>query len=236
MPVLLIAIGTIAFRAVEGVAWFDALYLSTATLTAIGSDRSLLSTEGRALTIVLALGGIFTFALAATEVLRTVITGELRDYWEKRGMARRIERLEQHVIVCGYGRVGRYACAHLVSAGVPFVVVDRREAPLAAALAAGGCPVLGDATTEGTLRRAGIARARAVVAAVGSDAENVLIVLTARLLCPEVPIVARAAEEDAVPKLRGAGATNTVSPHALGGGRMIELVLDGKGRNVTASG
>jgi voltage-gated potassium channel len=175
--------------------------------------------------MVLAVGGIFTFAVAATEVLSTVLSGELRDYWGKRRMRRRIGALDQHVIVCGFSHVGQHVCGDLLDEGVPVVVIDRNEASLAAALEAGAHPLLGDATADATLTRAGIARARALVAVAGTDSDNVLITMTARLLRPTLTIVSRAEEEDTVPKLLRAGATQTVSPDALAGGRIAQAVL-----------
>lgn len=224
VPVLLIGAGTVGYRLIEGWSWFDSFYVSAATLTSIGADHPR-STWGRAFTIALAVGGIFTVALAATEVLRVLFTGELRNYLEKHRMDKRIDDLERHVIVCGYGRVGRQACAELLIAGVPFVVIDRQEGPLTAARDAGAHPLAGDATADFILRRAGIDRARALLAAAGTDPDNVLITMSARLLNPTLPIVARVAEEAIVPKLLRAGATHTVSPYAIGGGRMAQAVL-----------
>jgi voltage-gated potassium channel len=140
-------------------------------------------------------------------------------------MGRRIEALERHVIVCGFGRVGRHVCADLLGCGVPFVVIDRLDAALAAAREAGAHPLRGDATADATLRQAGIERARALIAVAGTDPDNVLITMTARLLRPTLPIVARAEEEATVPKLLRAGATRTVSPHAIVGGRVAQAVL-----------
>jgi voltage-gated potassium channel len=225
VPVLLIAVGAVGYRAIEGWSWFDAFFVSVATLTTIGHEVHPASIHGRVFTLALALGGIFTVALTATEVLRTLITGELRDYLEKRRMEKRIDALEQHVIVCGYGRVGRHTCAHLLETGIPSVVVDHSDVPLAAARDAGAHPISGDATTDSTLRRAGIARARALVAAAGSDSDNVLITMTAHLLNPTLPIVARALEESTIPKLLRAGATSTISPYAIVGRRMAEAVV-----------
>jgi voltage-gated potassium channel len=225
VPVVMIGVGTVGYHLIERWSWFDAFYMTVTTLTSIGYEISPLTTEGRTFTIVLALGGIFTVALAATEILRTIVTGELRDYWGKRRMQKRIEDLEQHVIVCGYGRVGRHVCADLLSAGISFVVIDRKESELAAAGEAGAHPVSGDATTDAILRRAGIARARALIAVAGTDSDNVLITMSARLLHPTLPIVARAEEESTTPKLLRAGATKTVSPYAVGGGRMAQAVL-----------
>jgi voltage-gated potassium channel len=224
--VLLIASGTVGYRSFERWSWFDAFYVTVTTLTSIGyGDRSPVSTAGRVFTLALALGGIFTVALAATEILSTIVSGELREFLGKRRMEKRIEALEQHVIVCGYGHVGRHACAGLLGGGVPVVVIDRRDAPLAAATDAGALAVQGDATADPILRSAGIERARALIAVAGTDPDNVLITMTARLLRPALPIVSRAEEEAIVPKLLRAGATRTVSLHALVGGRMAQAVL-----------
>jgi voltage-gated potassium channel len=225
VPALLIVVGTVGFHLIERWSWFDAFYTSVTTLTSIGYERYALSVQGRVFTMALALGGIFTVAVAASEILRTIITGELRDYRGRRRMEKRIDRLERHVIVCGLGRVGRHVCADLRAAGVAFVVIDRAEAVLAGALEAGGLPVSGDATVDATLRRAGIQRARALIAVAGTDSDNVLITMTARLLHPTLTIVARAEEEATVCKLRRAGATRTISPYAVGGGCMAHAAL-----------
>jgi voltage-gated potassium channel len=226
VPVFLIGFGTLGYRLLEGWSWFYSFYVSVITLTSIGyGERNPLSTSGRVFTMVLALGGISAVAVAATELLSTIITGELRDFWDKWRMGRRIEALDQHVIVCGYGHVGQHVCAELLGAGAAVVVIDRRDPALATASDAGALVVLGDASADATLSRAGIARARALVAVAGTDSENVLITMTARLLCPLLPIVSRAEEETAVPKLERAGATRTVTPDAIAGGLMAQAVL-----------
>ena len=139
-PALLIGLGTVGYRVLEGWSWFDSFYVAVITLTSIGyGQRAPLTIAGRVFTMVLALGGIFTVAFVATKLLSTIVTGELRDFWGKRRMARRIDALEQHVIVCGYGHVGQHVCADLLAAGVPVVVIDRGDAALAAA-ARGGRP------------------------------------------------------------------------------------------------
>lgn len=226
VPALLIGAGTVGFRSLEGWSWFYSFYVAVITLTSIGyGERNPLSTPGRVFTMVLALGGIFTVAVAATELLGTIITGELRDYWGKWRMGKRIHTLRQHVIVCGYGHVGQHVCADLLGGGVPVVVIDRQDAPLAVARDAGAHPVLGDATVDSTLSQAGIQRARALVAVAGTDSENVLITMTARLMRPAMAIVSRAEEKATVPKLLRAGATRTVSPDAIAGGHMAQAVL-----------
>jgi voltage-gated potassium channel len=226
VPVLLIASGTIGYHAIEHWPWFNALYATVITLTSIGYEGThALSTAGRIYTMVLAAGGIFTVAVAATEILGMIITGEFRDYRQRRRMRKRIEGLEQHVIVCGHGRVGQNVCTALRESGVPHVVIDRREDALAEARDQGALAVLGDATADATLRAAGIEHARALITTAGADPDNVLITMTARLLSPALPIVARAQEETTVPKLLRAGATRTISPQAVVGGRLAQAVL-----------
>ena len=226
VPALLIAAGTVGYRWIEGWSWFDAFYVAVITLTSIGyGDRPPITTAGRVFTLALALGGIFTLAVAATELLSTIVTGELREFWGRWRMRKRIKALRQHAIVCGYGQVGQHVCTDLLGGGVPVVVIDRRDALLAAAHDAGAHTLPGDATADATLREAGIVRARALIAVAGTDPDNVLITMTARLLHPTLPIVARAQEETSVPKLLRAGATRTVSSHAIVGGRMAQAVL-----------
>lgn len=226
MPAVLIGAGTVGYHLIEGWPWFYSLYVSTITLTSIGyGERNPLSNAGRMFTLILAVGGIFMFALAVTELLSIVVTGELREFWERGRMRRRLATLKQHVIVCGYGHVGQHVCADLLRAGAAVVAIDRLEAPLAAAADAGAYRLQGDATTDDILTRAGIQRARALITVAGNDSDNVLITMTARLLCPALPIVARAEDAETLPKLVRAGATRTVSPHALAGGRMAQAVL-----------
>jgi len=187
---VLIGIGTVGYRFLEGWSWFNSFYVAVITLTSIGhNETATLSTSGHLFTLALALGGIFTVAIAATELLTTVITGELRSFWWTWRMSKRIEALEQHVIVCGYGHIGQHVCADLLAGGAPVVVIDRRETTLETARDAGALLLVGDATADATLSRAGIARARALVAVSGTDSDNILITMTARLLCPRLPIV-----------------------------------------------
>jgi voltage-gated potassium channel len=226
LPPVLVGVGTVGYRLTERWSWFDSFYVAVITLTSLGyGDKHAFSMAGRVLTIALALGGVSTVAVAATELLGMIVTGELRDYLGKWRMGKRIDALEEHVIVCGYGHVGQHVCADLVAAGVPVVAIDRLAPTLEAARDAGVNPLIGDASADATLRAAGIDRARALVAVTGTDADNVLVTMTARLLRPLMTIVSSVQDEATTPKLVRAGATRTASPAAIAGGRMAQAVL-----------
>ena len=218
--------GTFGFRVIEGWPWFDALYMAVITLTTIGfAELHPLSLAGRSFTMALALGGVFCVFYATAEVLRAYTTGELKRLWEKRLMEKQLNGLSGHVIVCGFGRVGRLVAQEFIQAKIPFVVVDRDATELADLQRPQGVALLGDATNDDVLKQAGIGRARALVAALSSDADNLFITMSARLLNDKLPIVARADEEGATRKLERAGATRVVSPYHLGGMRVAQAVL-----------
>ena len=226
VPLALIAGGTIGYHWIERWSWFYAFYVAVMTLTSIGhSEAQPLSNIGRVFTMLLALGGISTFALAATQLLSLIVTGALRDSRNEKRMQKQIDALSHHVIVCGYGDVGRHVCADLFRDGVPVVVIDREPALVAEAAKAGVLALSGDATTDAALEQAGIRRARALIAAAGTDGENVLVTMTARLLHAKLPIIARVEEEATSAKLVRAGATLTVSPYAIAGGRMARAIV-----------
>jgi voltage-gated potassium channel len=226
VPLAFIVAGTVGYRVVERWHWFDAFYVAVITLTSMGhATEYAFSRGGRLLTVSLALGGIWTIAVAATQLLGMILTGELRGFAQRRRMEKRIAALEQHVIVCGFGRVGHRLCADLTEAGVPVAVIDRRDGALEAARQVGAHLVLGDATTDAALTTAGIDRARAVVAVTGSDADNLLITMTARQLRPQMTILSSAHDEGTMPKLLRAGATGGASPAAIAGHHLAAALL-----------
>ena len=226
VPFALVSLGALGYHLIEGWSLFDALYMAVTTLTTIGyGEVHPLTAAGRAFTMVLALGGIFTIFFTTAEFLRAVISGELSSHLGRHRMEKKIAHLSNHVIVCGYGRVGQQVCQEFAAAGVPFVIIDSDAQRLADFAVPVGHPLVGDATEDTVLREAGIERARAVVVVVASDADNVFITMSARLLAERVPIVARAEDAASIPKLVRAGASRVVSPHVLGGGRVAQAVL-----------
>jgi voltage-gated potassium channel len=229
LVVLVVAVGTLGYHWLwrdTGGTWMDALFMTVTTITTIGyGEVRPLTTAGRLFTIFLAFTGIGSLFYTLGVVMEYLVSVRLADPMGRRRMERRIGQLEGHVIVAGMGRVGRQAAVELHEAATPFVVVDPREESVHHATERGYLTLLGDATEDEVLKRAGIERARGLIATTGSDATNTYIVLSARVLKPDLYIVARAADEAGVTKLGRAGANRAVSPYAIGGHRLAHLML-----------
>jgi len=196
----------------------DAVYQTVTTVTTVGfREVRPLGTAGKVFTIALITAGVGTALYAFSVVLESLVEGHLRQHFERRRMEREIARMSGHVIVCGWGRVGRSAAAYLAGQGAAVVVVDIDPQRVAEA----AHPALtGDVTDDEVLRKAGIMRARALVAAINTDAENVYVTLSARSLRPDLVIIARARNEASEAKLLRAGATRVVNPQRIGGQRI----------------
>src|SRR6478672_2005336 len=228
MPVVLMAFGTVGYRVIEGPSWslLDALYMTAITLTTVGfQEVHPLSPQGRVFTIVLCLVGVFMLFFTAIEIIRAAVTGELQQAYGRHRMERSLAGLRDHFIVCGFGRMGQLVCQEFAAHKLPFVVVEHDDRRLESLQAAGVLYVHGDATSDEVLRRAGIDRAQALVTVVASDADNLYITLSARLLNDKLFIVARAEDRAADAKLRRAGANHVVSPYVIGGSRIAQAAI-----------
>jgi voltage-gated potassium channel len=224
--VALLVAGTLGYQLVEGWGWFDALYMTVITITTVGFfEVHDLSAGGRVFTMALALLGVFTAFYAAAEFIRAVVTGELRTMLGRQLMQSRLEKLSGHLVICGFGRMGRLVAEEFAAARLPFVVIDREPKVLEGFVMPEGIPLVGDATADDVLRKAGVERARALVTAAASDADNLFITMSARLLNDKLLIVARAEGEGADVKLRRAGASRVVTPYTIGGHRVAQAVL-----------
>jgi voltage-gated potassium channel len=222
----LLVIGTVGFIAIEGWEWFDALYMTVITLATVGfGEVHPLSRAGRWFAIGLILSGVFTVFYAAGAAFASMASGELGRFLRRRRMSRVLDELSNHVIVCGYGRMGRRVCAELSAMKVPFLVIERDAAAIAEFAIPFGVATLGDATDDALLTRAGITKARALVAVLASDADNLFITMSARLLADKLYILARAEDERSEAKLTRAGATRVVSPYAVTGYRVAHSVV-----------
>lgn len=225
-PLLLLSGGTAGFMLIEKWSAFDALYMTVITVTTVGYlEVHPLGPAGRIFTMVLALGGVFTLFYTATATISAIVSGRASgNIWRQR-MERTLATLSNHVIVCGMGRMGRFVCSQFSIQGMPFVVIDREAHVFEGFALEHGIPLVGDATSDEVLRHAGAHRARVLVTVAASDADNLFITMSARLLNDKLNIVARAEEEGAEKKLLRAGANRVVSPYMIGGMRMTQAVL-----------
>jgi voltage-gated potassium channel len=224
--VLLLLGGTLGYRLVGGWGLFDALYMTVITITTVGfHEVRPLGPTGRLFTMALALGGVFTAFYAAAALIRAVVAGDIRTVLGRQRMESQLAQLNDHLVVCGFGRMGRLVCEEFSAAGLPFVVIDRDPRVLQDFSMPHGIPLSGDATDDGVLKQAGVERARALVSAAASDADNLYIVMSARFINERLTIVARAESETADLKLRRAGATQVISPYSIGGHRVAQAVL-----------
>jgi voltage-gated potassium channel len=220
------AAGTAGYMAIEGWSAWDAFYMTMISVTTVGyREVHPLSTLGQAWTVVVLMGGVSTLFYTAFIVMAEIVEGTFHHRFAARRLNRMLDHLTHHFIICGYGRIGGVIADEFRRQGIPYVVVDRDPERVRAAAERGGLAVEADASREDVLRRVGIDRARGLIAAVGTDAENVYTVLTARVLRPELFIIARIESEDAEPKLRRAGADRVLSPYQLGGVQMAATAL-----------
>lgn len=222
---LVMLVGFFGYQLIEGVTPLEALYMTVITVTTVGfSEVFELSDAGRTLTIALIAAGVGSASYAAVTAVEFVFEGHLRRYIERRRMQRDIERLHDHVVICGFGRVGRHIADALAADGERFVVVDNLGERMAELLELEYLSVRGDATEEQVLEETGIRRARAVAACVHSDADNVLVTLTAKGLNPAAIVIARAKADETEGKLRRAGADRVIAPATIGGRRIAQLL------------
>jgi voltage-gated potassium channel len=224
--VLVTLSGTAGYMMIEGWSAWDAFYMSVITITTVGyREVHPMSRAGEVMTVVLLTAGVgaalYTFTLLAT----LVVEGGLPDRLQQRRVQRMLEELKDHFIICGYGRIGSTVAHQFQHQRVPFVVIERDAERLHSAIDSGALAVEADASREEVLKRVGIDRARGLIAAVGTDAENVYAVLTARVLRPDLFIIGRAETEDATLKLKRAGADRVIAPYLIGAVQIAQTAL-----------
>jgi len=223
--VLVVLFGTIGYMVVEGWSAFDSLYMTIITITTVGyRELHVLSDEGKVFTMTLIVIGVGTILYTLNNAARIVIEGELRNIFGRRKVEKKIKGLRNHYIVCGYGRIGAVICKELRNEGASFIVIEKEQ--MVTEIADHDILFLrGDATKDEFLKEAGIEHAKGLISVLPTDAENLYVVLTARVLNPELKIVARAGEEGSEQKLLRAGADSVVSPYHIGGLRIAHTVL-----------
>ncbi len=215
-------LGTVGFTLL-GYEPFNAFYMTLITITTVGyMEVEPLSGGGRIFNSFVIVFGVSVMFFAIGAMTQSLIELELGEFFGRRRVRRMIEKLENHYIVCGFGRVGRSATAELMRAGVKVVVVDRSADKYERAIRAGVPAVHADSTRNEALLEAGVQRARGLIASLATDADNVFLILTAKTLNPSLHVAARAGEEDAEQKLRMAGADTVFAPYTHAG---LQLAL-----------
>jgi voltage-gated potassium channel len=218
-------LGTVGFHFIEGWSWFDSFYMVLITVTTIGyTEVHPLTHVGRVFNVSIIVLGVGLAFLAIGALTQALLEFELREFFGRRRMEREVERVRDHYLICGAGRVGRSTARELAGRSVPFVIIESSEVKLAR-LPVEWLAIQGDATQEATLRQAHIERARGLVAATTTDAINLYIVLNARGMNPGLKIIARASEEEAEKHLKTAGADSVVSPYHFAGHRIAQSFL-----------
>lgn len=214
--------GTVGYR-LFGLSWVDAAYQTLTTITTVGfRELGEFGTAEKVFTMAVIVTGVSTALYTLTLFMQMVVEGQLLEFVGRRRMDRRIADMRGHVIVCGWGRVGKAVAHDLARNGRKVVVVDQNPERL---VDVGYPTIVGDATADATMRSAGVEHASALVAALQGDAENLFVTLSSRALNPGLFIVARARAEESIDKLSRAGADRVVNPQELGAARMASFVV-----------
>ncbi len=222
----MISVGMFGFRYFEGLSWLDSIYLAAETITTVGfGDITPQTLGGKIFTIFYMILGVGTGLYALTVLAQAIIQSEIVDALGLRKKNKEMDKIKDHYIVCGAGRVGRRIIRNLQKQDLPFVIIEREQSKIAE-FEENELPVIhGDATLEENLFRAGVHRAKGLASCLADDAANIYVVLTARDMNRELHIVARAVEEQAEPKLIRAGANRVVAPTIIGSQSMARALL-----------
>jgi voltage-gated potassium channel len=224
MLFVVVIVGTIGYRLIESWSFLDSLYMVIITLFTVGfQEVHALSPLGKLFTIVIIVAGVGVAVYAGTQLVEIIIEGEILGYSRRRKMDKKIKDMKNHYIICGYGRTGHQVGAEFDAARVPYVVVDRKQG-IEEQLGPRNIPyIVGDITSDENLIKAGIKAARGLITTADSDVANLYVTLSARVLNPNLYIVARASEIETENKLVMAGANRVIAPYYISGKRMAAL-------------
>ena len=217
--------GALGFRFLTRVPWLDSFYFAVTTLVGF-RDAHQVSSATKIFTIVYITAGMVAVGVAFSNLLALLLEGDLVGYFRERRMEKRMDTIKDHVIICGFGKTGFQAAWELKQVDVPFVVIEKDAGKTGNARFEGELFLVGNAMDEFILERAGISRAKGLISALTTDADNVLVTLTARQMAPALPIVARSSKLGTENKLKAAGASHIVSPYEIGGRRMASLLVN----------
>jgi len=223
----ILAFGSLGYMLIDGAGFFDALFMTVITITTVGYNETFpLSVHGRIFTVFLILIGVGFVLYVFSKITEDVIEGGLQKTIGRMNMKKKVARLRDHYIVCGYGRIGKVICRILEENKRPLVVIEKNPNEIEAIVKSGHLVLEGEAADDQTLKEAGIEHARGLIAVVSSDADTVYITLSARGIRPDMFIMARSSgEEGAETKLIRAGANKVLSPYFIGATRMAQQLV-----------
>lgn len=226
LATLLVIMGTLGYILIEGWGTLDALYMTVTTLATVGyGEVHALSRGGQIYTLVLIFTGVGFFLYVAGAVIQFMVEGRVRILMGRRRLDRKIARLREHYIVCGYGRIGKVICSKLQRENIDLVIIDKDPGLIDTFEGLGIIYICGDAGDEEILLKAGIHQAKALIAVLATDTDNVFLVLTARQISPRLKIIARAGSEAAKKKLATAGANIVEAPYETGAASMAQRII-----------
>ena len=218
--------GTLGYRMIENLPYIDSLYMTVITIATVGFREVVnLSVPGKMFTMIMIFLGIGVGGYAIGNIAAFFIQGHLLDLLKGRQMVKAITGLINHIIVCGYGKIGKEVCNQLAMNNQDFIVIDKDDEKIDDALGMGYLAAVGEATDDDILLKSGIKNSRGLISAISDDSANVYLVLTARALNHEIRIIARGVDEASRKKMKLAGADNVVSPFEIGARRMASLLI-----------
>jgi voltage-gated potassium channel len=218
--------GALGYHVLSKLDSLDSFYMAITTLFTVGfRELGEVNARTKIFTIFYLIIGLGVATYAISNLTALLLEGDLRGYLMERRMQKRLDELKDHIIVCGFGKMGFQAAWELKKAGVPFVIIEQDETKGRSPRFAGELILYGNAMDDLMLEKAGIRRAKGLITALTTDADNVLVTLTVKQIRPDLPVVARSAKLGTERQLKAAGADHIVSPYEIGGRRMAGLLL-----------